>query len=187
MKFACPNCKKSYTLNADLLLDKEQKIRCAKCSHQWVEVFSDNPLEDTSSVLDRISKINKQPMSESQILKVLREEAEFDKNIQKSSAFGRNQFKYKKGSKDIENLGQDAGLTFLEIIYDKEFRLGFCLSVLLILILLVLYVYSDWISNTVPYLSDYLLKYANILDLIRIKIDMIKNELIALVRDFLNY
>ena len=112
---------------------------------------------------------------------------QFDKNIQKSSAFGRNQFKYKKGSKDIENLGQDAGLTFLEIIYDKEFRLGFCLSVLLILILLVLYVYSDWISNTVPYLSDYLLKYANILDLIRLKIDMIKNELIALVRDFLNY
>ena len=187
MKFVCPNCKKSYTLNADLLLEKEQKIRCAKCSHQWVEVFSDNPVEDTSFVLDRISKINKQPMSASQILKVFREEADFDKNIQKSSAFGGNPLKYKKGSIDIENQGQDEGLTFREVIYNNEFRLGFCLSVLLTLILLALYVYSDWISNTIPYLSDYLLKYANILDLIRIKIDMIKGELIALVRDFLNY
>ena len=187
MKFVCPNCKKSYTLNADLLLEKKQKIRCAKCNHQWVEVFLNNSTEETNSVLDRVSKINKQPMSESQILKVFREEAEFDKNIHKSSAFGRNQLKYKKGSKDIENQGQDERLTFLKVIYDKEFRLGFCLSVLLILILLVLYVYYDLISNTVPYLSDYLLKYANILDLIRIKIDMIKNELIALVRDFLNY
>ena len=132
MKFVCPNCKKSYTLNADLLLEKEQKIQCAKCSHQWVEVFSDNPLEDTSSVLDRISKINKQPMSESQILKVFREEAEFDKNIQKSSAFGRNQLKYKKGSKDIEYQGRDEGLTFREVIHNNEFRLGFCLSALLL-------------------------------------------------------
>ena len=79
---------------------------------------------------------------------------------------------------DLKQLNKPEEINFLNILSNKEFWLGFCLSAVLVLLLFGIYTYGELLGDIFPQLSDHLLKYLNFVDSIRIKIDLTKNDLI---------
>ena len=135
--------------------------------------------------LEEPSAIQKVPLSNAQVFKILREEAEFDKKIMKSSRRNKKQTQKKKDVIDLKQLDKAEEINFLNILSIKEFWLGFCLSAVLVLLLFGIYTYGELLGDIFPQLSDHLLKYLNFVDSIRIKIDLTKNDLIdAIGRSF---
>ena len=185
MKVVCPNCKKTYSINTNLFLDKEQNIKCISCKHQWTEIFIDKLSVENNPSLEEPSAIQKVPLTNAQVLKILREEAEFDKRIMKSSRRNKKQTQKKNDVIDLKQLDKPEEINFLNILSNKEFWLGFCLSAVLVLLLFGIYTYGELLGDIFPQLSDHLLKYLNFVDSIRIKIDLTKNDLIdAIGRSF---
>ena len=187
MKAVCPNCEKSYSVNTNLFLDKEQNIKCISCKHQWTEIFIDKLSVENNPSLEEPSAIQKVPLTNAQVLKILREEAEFDKKIMKSSRRNKKQTQKKNDVIDLKQLDKPEEINFLNILSNKEFWLGFCLSAVLVLLLFGIYTYGELLGDIFPQLSDHLLKYLNFVDSIRIKIDLTKNDLIDAIGRSLNF
>ena len=185
MKVVCPNCEKSYSINTNLFLDKEHNIKCISCKHQWTEIFIDKLSVENNPSFEELSATQKVPLTNAQVLKILREEAEFDKKIMKSSRHNKKQTQKKNDVIDLKQLNKPEEINFLNILSNKEFWLGFCLSAVLVLLLFGIYTYGELLGDIFPQLSDHLLKYLNFVDSIRIKIDLTKNDLIdAIGRSF---
>ena len=189
MKVVCPNCEKSYSINTNLFLDKEQNIKCISCKHQWTEIFIDKLSVENNPSLEEPSAIQKVPLTNVQVLKILREEAEFDKKIMKISRHNKKQKQTQKKNDVIElkELHKSEEINFLNILLNKEFWLGFCLSAVLLILLFGIYIYGELLGDIFPYLSDHLLKYLNFVDSIRVKIDLTKNDLLDAIGRFLNF
>ena len=187
MKVVCPNCKKTYSINTNLFLDKEQNIKCISCKHQWTEIFIDKLSVENNPSLEEPSAIQKVPLTNAQVLTILREEAEFDKRIMKSSRRNKKQTQKKNDVIDLKQLDKPEEINFLHILSNKEFWLGFCLSAVLVLLLFGIYTYGELLGDIFPQLSDHLLKYLNFVDSIRIKIDLTKNDLIDAIGRSLNF
>lgn len=193
MKVVCPNCKKTYSINANLFLDKEQNIKCISCKHQWTEIFIDKLSVENNPSLEESSAIQKVPLTNVQVLKILREEAEFDKKIMKISRRNKKQKQKQKQTQkkndviELRELNKSEEINFLNILLNKEFWLGFCLSAVLLILLFGIYIYGELLGDIFPYLSDHLLKYLNFVDSIRVKIDLTKNDLLDAIGRFLNF
>ena len=185
MNIICPNCKKSYSINTSLFLDKEQNIRCTSCKYQWTEIFIDKLSVDNNPSLEELGAIQKMPLTNSQVLKILREEAEFNKKIMKLPSHNKKQTQKKNDVIELKDLDKSGDINFLKILSNKEFWLGYCLSAVLVLLLFGIYIYSQLLGDIFPYLSDYLLRYINFVDTIRVKIDLKKNDLMDAIGRFL--
>ena len=187
MKVVCPNCKESYSINTNLFLDKEQNIKCISCKHQWVEVFIDKSRIESNPSLEQSSVIQKVPLTDAQVLKILREEAEFDAKLTKQPPRNKKQTQKKNHSLDLNDLDNFKDIKFLDLISNKEFWLGFCLSVALVIILVVVYIYGELLVDILPYFQDHLLKYLNFVDSLRVRIELTKDDLIDSIVWFFNF
>ena len=187
MKIVCPNCEESYSINTNLFLDKKQNIKCINCKHQWIEIFIDKSSIGSNPFLERSSAIQKVPLTDSEVLKILREEAEFNAQLKKPPRRNKKQNQNENHLLNLNDLDKSKDIRFLDLLSNKEFWVGFCSSVILATILFFIYVYGELLADIFPYFKDHLLKYLNFVDSIRVKIDLTKNDLIFLISQFFNF
>ena len=131
MKVVCPNCEKSYSINTNLFLDKEHNIKCISCKHQWTEIFIDKLSVENNPSLEEPSAIQKVPLTNAQVLKILREEAEFDKKIMKSSRHNKKQTQKKNDVIDLKQLNKQ-GITIVYTSHHLNEAEHFCTRVVII-------------------------------------------------------
>ncbi|MFL2788157.1 MAG: zinc-ribbon domain-containing protein [Paracoccaceae bacterium] len=83
MNVICPKCKESYSIKSDLFLDKKQQLQCIRCGHNWEESFFKEAVEKEEKFENLLSKKGERKLTSKQVLKILKEEAEFDKKFKR--------------------------------------------------------------------------------------------------------
>ena len=177
MSVICPKCKETYSIKTDLFLNKEQQLQCTSCGYTWYEQFSKKPINKEENVQNQLLIKSDRKLSNEQALKILKEEAEFDK---KFKAFSSN----KKGQKitNISDEIQENELFFKELLRDREFWFGFAISVIATCALYLIYIYEDTLTKQFPYLNNYLGPFIDFVDSARYWIDEHKKDFISFIR-----
>ena len=85
------------------------------------------------------------------VLKILKEEAEFDKKFKKVSLSRKN---HKKTNNNSEL--KDKELSFMELLGSKEFWFGFSISVAAAVISCIIYLYAETLIMQFPYINNYI-------------------------------
>ena len=178
MNVICPKCKEGYSIKSDLFLDKQQQLQCIRCQHTWEENFFKEVVENDEKFENLLSKKGERKLTSKQVLKILKEEAEFDEKFQEVSLSRKN---YKKTSNSSELKGKE--LSFMELVGSKEFWVGFSISVIASFISYIIYLYAETLIMQFPYLNTYLGPFVDFVDSVRNWIDGHKKEFFNLIRN----
>ena len=178
MNVICPKCKESYSIKIDLFLDKKQQLQCIRCGHNWEENFFKEAAEKEEKFENLLSKKGERKLTSKQVLKILKEEAEFDKKFKKVSLSRKN---HKKTNNNSEL--KDKELSFMELFGSKEFWFGFSISVAAAVISCIIYLYAETLIMQFPYFNNYIGPFVDFVDSTRNWIDGQKKEFFYFIRN----
>ena len=178
MNVICPKCKETYSIKIDLFLNKEQQLQCISCGHNWKENFSKEATENEKNFQNLLSIKADRKLTSKQVLKILNEESEFDKKFKKVPLNKKND---EQRQKSYELQGQE--LSSLGLLRIKQFWFGFSISVIIVAILCIIYIYKDILITQFPYLKNYVGPFVDFIDSIRYWLDGHKKEFINFIRN----
>lgn len=178
MNVICPKCKEAYSINTELFLDKEHKLQCIACGYIWNENFAKIFTNEEKNFLKSSSTNGDRKLSKEQILKIFREEVEFDQKLKDVVS---RKFDQKTANTSDEIQGKE--LSVMELLRIREFWFGFGIALVGALLSYLLYINAETLIKKFPLLGNYLGPFVDFVDIARAWIDDYKKEFIGYIRN----